>query len=148
MIEDAQRSRDASGRFASEHGAEVQARVRVDYELSPLTVEEISERHKVSETTIYEWARDGCWVRRRPRRIDPTDLVSRMLGLLDRQMTELETAMNNGATEVAMLSKLVTTLDKVLLLKERIVRDKPRSSKRVDELRAKIAERIGELNRA
>lgn len=86
---------------------------------------------------------------RQPHRVDPHDLVGRMLALLDGQIAELEVAMTTGATEVAMLAKLVATLDKVLVLKERVARtEPPRSSKRVEELRAKIAERIVELNKA
>ncbi len=74
--------------------------------------------------------------------------MGRLLGLLSGQIAELEAVMKNGGTEVAMLAKLVTTLDRVLALKGRAMADKPRSSKRVEELRAKIAERIGELNKA
>jgi hypothetical protein len=148
LIERADRDRDECGRFLPHYEAELRLRVRQDYELSSMTVDEISEAHQVSQTMIYKWAADEKWVRRRPRKVDPNDLLSRMLGLLDRQMTELETAMNSGAAEAAMLAKLVTTLDKVLLIKERALHDRPRSSKRVEELRAKIAERIVELNRA
>jgi hypothetical protein len=131
-----------------EYSVDVRLRVRRDYELTDLTVDVIGERHEVPESTVQQWAQDECWVRRRPRRIDPNDLLNRMLALLERQMIELEAAVNKGATEVGTLSKIATTLDKVLLVKERTAEtDRPRSSKRVEELRAKIAERINELNR-
>lgn len=147
MTDDAQRRRDASGRFARQYDAKVRLAVQHDYEESDRTVECIARDHHIATSTVHDWAGCGGWMRRLPPRVDPDDLLGRMLGLLDRQMTELETSMTNGATEVAMLAKLVTTLDKVLVLKERSS-SKPRSSKRVDELRAKIAERISELNRA
>jgi hypothetical protein len=134
-----------SGRFLPDHTAEKRAAVRTDYEMSSLTIDAICEKHAISHSTLHEWARNEGWVRRRPRTIDPNDLLTRMLGLLDRQMTELEIGMNNGASQASMLSKLVTTLDKVLQLKERTV-EKPRSSKRVETLRAQIIERIRELN--
>ena len=149
MSEDGERNRDASGRYAAQYDGELRLRVRHDYEMTDETVEAISDKHKITRSTVHQWAHDECWVRRRPRQIDPNDLLSRMLGLLDTQMAGLESAMNKGATEVAMLAKLVTTLDKVLLLRERTaVTERPRSSKRAEELRAKIAERISELNRA
>lgn len=139
---------DASGRFAPVYSADKHAAVRTAYETTPDTLEEIGDKQGVGVSTIHDWAKQEGWVRRRPRHVDPNDLVGRMLYLLDRQMSELETAMNNGAAEVALLAKLVTTLDKVLLLKDRALREPPRSSKRVEELRAKIVERIVELNKA
>jgi hypothetical protein len=149
LSEDDERRRDACGRFLPQYSPELRLRVRHDYELTDLTIEAVADKSKIAESTVLQWAQDECWVRRRPHRIDPNDLLSRMLALLDRQMIELEAAVNKGATEVAMLSKIVTTLDKVLLVKERTAgEDRPRSSKRVEELRAKIAERINELNRA
>ena len=85
---------------------------------------------------------------RQPHRIDPNDLVGRMLGLLDGQIADLETAMNTGATEVAMLAKLVTTLDRVIALRDRTVKAEAAPSRRVLTLRGKIADRLAELNRA
>lgn len=140
--------RDAAGRFVRTYTLEVRAVVRIAYEATSVTVQEISDRYDVPKSTIYEWAAEEEWIRRRPPVIDPNDLLTRMLNLLDRQMMKLETAMNSGAAEVAMLAKLVATLDTVLKLKARSASDRPRSSKRVDELRAKIAERIGELTRS
>ena len=148
MNEDAdERLRDGGGRFVAMHTSHERALVRTDYETSAATVEELGVRHGVAKSTIQEWARDEHWIRRRPHSVDPNDLLARMLGLLDRQMMQLETAMNTGTTESAILAKLVTTLDKVLVLKGKTASDKPRSSKRVQELRAQIAERIGELNK-
>lgn len=147
MIDDMNANHGESGRFATVHTPEVHLAVRIDYEMSELTVPQISDKHGVAETTIYQWAQDECWVRRRPRKVDPNDLVSRLLGLLDRQIADLERVVKNRGTEVTMLSKLVTTLDRVLALKERPVAEKPKPSKRVQELRAQIAERIGELNK-
>jgi hypothetical protein len=85
---------------------------------------------------------------RLPRRIDPNDLLGRMLNLLDVQIADLETVMKNGATEVAMLSRLVATLDRVLALKARSAMPDKKPSMRIATLRAKIADRLAELNRA
>lgn len=148
MPDDAELLRGAFGHFAPVYDDPFRQRVKVDYEAAELLLREIGKKHGIAVSTIQQWARAGGWKMRQPHRIDPHDLVARMMELLDGQIAELETVMKNGATEVAMLARLVTTLDKVLLLKERIVRDTPRSSKRADELRAKIVERIVELNRA
>ena len=141
--------RDANGRFTLLVGQSVRDAVRIDYEADILTLAEMSTKFSISATTIDNWKRRYGWKPRQPRAIDMTDLTSRMMEVLSAQIAELEGAMKTGLDEVMMLSKLARTLDKVLLLKERSIKaERPRSSKRVEELRAKIAERIGELNRA
>ena len=140
--------REPNGRFALLVGQSVRDAVRRDYVADLLTLAEMSEKYGISCTTIDNWTRLYRWPPRQPRAGDTTSLAGRMLEVLSAQIAELEGKMTTGANEVAMLSKLVRTLDKVLLLKERSTRDRPRASKRVEELRAKIAERIGELNKA
>lgn len=148
MTDDTGPPRGDYGHFAPVYDFDFRQRVRADYEAPLLTLREICLKHSIAASTVQQWARAEGWTMRQPHRVDPDDLVGRVLNVLDRQIAELETAMTNGATEVAMLSKVVTTLDRVLALRERVAHDRPRSSKRVDELRAKIAERIGELTRA
>lgn len=143
---ESERQRDAEGRFLESHGEDTRAAVHADYRADLLTLDEISDKHGVAKSRIHDWARDECWVRRRPRRVDPNNLFDRMLALLDQQIEGLEEAMKKGTPEIAMLAKVVVTLDKVLLLKGRVIEDRPQSSKRAQELRAKIAARIGELN--
>ena len=75
--------RDALGRFASLHDAAFRTRVRADYESSGLILSEIRQKHGVAGATIQQWARAGGWKMRQPRRVDPNDLVARMLDLLD-----------------------------------------------------------------
>lgn len=148
LTELALKQRDARGRFVRVYSAQTRAAVRTEYENTTKLATQICEEHEVPSNTLYRWILEENWVRRQPRSIDTSDLLGRMLGLLEQQTIKLEIAMNDGTTEVAMLSKIVSTLDKVLLLKERVVRTAPRSSKRADALRAKIAERLVELNRA
>jgi hypothetical protein len=143
----APRARDARGRFVRTHSPQKRAAVRSDYENTSIHVEQLSIDHDVPAQTIYSWISAENWVRRRPRVIDTSDLLGRMLGLLERQTNELESAVNKGTSEVAVLAKLVTTLDKVLLLKERTARMQVLPSRRVLTLRGKIADRLIELNR-
>jgi transposase-like protein len=140
--------RDALGHFVSPYNAEFKARVRADYENPDVLLREITENQGISASTLQQWVRAGGWEMRQPHRIDPNNLVGRMLVLLDGQIADLEIVMKNGATEVAMLSKLVTTLDRVLALKERSAQTQKRPSMRVATLRTKIADRLAELNRA
>lgn len=148
MIDPGTLKRNAIGHFVSPYDASKRAAVREDYEAGVLTMKEILLNHGVAGSTIQQWARAECWTMRRPHRVDPNDLVGRMLVLLDGQIADLETVMNNGATEVAMLSKLVVTLDRVLALKDRSAGAQKAPSMRVATLRAKIADRLAELNRA
>jgi hypothetical protein len=140
--------RAPNGRFTLLVGQSVRDAVRIDYEAEVLTLAEMSRKYGISCTTIDNWKRIGRWTPRQPRAVDTATLAGRMLEVLSAQIGELEGTMTTGVNEVAMLSKLARTLDKVLLLKERPVPTKPRSSKRVEELRNKIAERIIELNKA
>jgi len=140
--------RDALGHFVSPYDAEFKARVRADYETPDILLREITDNYRISASTLQQWVRAGGWEMRQPHRVDPNNLVGRMLVLLDGQIADLEIVMKNGATEVAMLSKLVTTLDRVLALKERSAKTEKRPSMRVATLRGKIAERLAELNRA
>jgi transposase len=141
--------RDSRGRFATPaHREQIREPMRVDYEGDDLLIREIADKYNTTGATVDRWARLGGWKRRQQRAIDPDDLIGRILALLSEQIADMETVMKNGAPEVAMLAKLVTTLDRVIALKERTGVNRPRSSRRVEELRAKIAERIGELSRA
>ncbi len=139
--------RDEHGLFVSPYDAAFRALVRHDYETTDLLLREIAQKFSISASTIQQWVRAENWKMRQPHRIDPNDLVARMLGLLDGQLADLEVVMTNGATEVAMLSKLVTTLDRVLALKERSAKTEKQPSRRVTILRSKIADRLAELNR-
>jgi transposase-like protein len=145
---DASAPRDAMGHFVSPYDPQKRAEVRADYEAPVLTLQEICKKHGIAANTVQKWMRAEGWRMRQPHRIDPNDLVGRMLELLDGQIADLEIAMMNGAAEVAMLSKLVTTLDRVIALKERTAKVQAAPSMRVLTLRTKIADRLIELNRA
>jgi hypothetical protein len=148
LTDDPDPPRGDFGYFAPVYDMDFRLRVRADYEAPLLTLREICLKYRIAASTIQQWARAEGWTMRQPHRVDPNDLVGRMLALLDGQIAELETAMTNGATEVAMLSKLVTTLDRVLALKVHAERFESQPSKKVQTLRSKIADRLAELNRA
>ena len=146
-MDGADQPRERNGYFVPIYDDDFRCKVREDYEAPDLLLRQIVEKYKVAASTIHRWARAGNWTMHQPHRVDPNDLLARMMAMVDAQLADLEAAMSNGVTEVAMLSKLVTTLDRVIALKEH-TKPERQPSKRVQDLRAKIAERLVELNRA
>ena len=145
------RRRDARGRFLGEGRANREA-VKIDYEANVLTTNEVAIKHSISASSLHRMVVQNGWTPRAPHRIDPNDLVMRMFSALDTQLRDLETTtMDGNNSQAGMLARLVTTLDRLIEIKE-VERRKRRSdgqaSKEVTELRAKIAERIAELNAA
>jgi len=146
----ASRSRDATtGRFKTRIAVNIEA-VRFDYESDELSTVEVAIRHEISASTLHRLVVQHGWRPRAPHRIDPDDLIMRMFAALDAQMRDLESTMTNaGGSHAGMLVKLVGTLDKLIEIKDaeaRKHRDGKRPSRRVLELRSKLAQRVAELN--
>jgi len=124
----------------------------LDYEAGLLPLADVAIKHSISASTLHRLVVQGGWTPRAPHRIDPNDLIMRMFSALDAQMRDLETTMKDASgSHAGMLAKLVTTLDKLIEIKDAEARKRyhgGRASKEVNELRAKIAERIAELNAA
>jgi hypothetical protein len=151
-VPQASRSRDAAtGRFTTRIAINIEA-VRFDYESDELSIVDVAIRHDVSVSTLHRLVVQNGWRPRAPHRIDPNDLIMRMFAALDAQMRDLESTMTNAAgSHAGMLIKLVSTLDKLIEIKDAEARkhhDGKRPSRKVVELRAQIAERIAELNDA
>ena len=140
-----------NGRFASPSGVDVDVdAVRADYEANLHSIAEVAIRHGISASALQRLAIRQGWTPRIPHRVDPNDLLMRMFAALDAQMRDLETTMTDrGTSQAAMLSKLVTTLDKLIEIKDAEAgkrRANKRPSKVINDLRSKIADRIAELN--
>jgi hypothetical protein len=148
-LKDLSRQREANGRFAKEPGVDPEL-VRSDYEGNDLPLLDVALKHGISLSAIQRMVVGNGWRPRAPHRIDPNDLIVRMFAALDRQMRELEvTDMLTQGTQAGVLAKLVSTLDKLIEIKDAEARkrkDGQRTSRQVQQLRAKIAERIAELN--
>lgn len=129
--------------------------VRADYEAGELSLGEIAGRHGVKDHHIrYRREREG-WRVRLGRRTEPGALVGRMLGLLDRQIRELERRMKDHGTmetgpgaekDVALLSNMARTLEKLLELDAagRAGR-KGRLVPPIEDLREQLAKRLEAL---
>jgi hypothetical protein len=145
----ATRPRDEKGRFLAGPPVDLDA-ARADYEAGGLKLPEIAEKYRISQSALHRLTVAGRWVPRAPRRVDPNDLVMRMLDVLGTQLGILEKADmkdKNVAAEAAVLGRLATTLDKLIEMKRAEAKRQPRAqSNEMAALREKIAERIAELN--
>ena len=148
-LTDQRRQREANGRFAREGVIDPEL-VRTDYEANVLPLPDVALKHGISLSAIHRMVVGNGWRPRAPHRIDPTDLITRMFAALDTQMRELEVMeMTTQGTQAGVLAKLVSTLDKLIEIKDaegRKRKDGQRPSRQVNALRAKLAERIAELN--
>lgn len=143
------RKRDALGRFAGQVAVNLEA-LHADYAARELTNQDVAIKHRISASTLHRYVVTLGWTPRAPHRIDPNDLVMRMFTALEAQMQDLETTMTTaGGSHAAILSKLVSTLDKLIVIKDAEAqkrRSSTRSSKVIEDLRSKIADRIAEFN--
>ena len=145
----ATRPRDDKGRFLAGPPVDREA-ARADYEAGELTLPQIARKHRTSLSSLHRLQVAGGWAPRAPHRVDPNDLVMRMLNVLSTQLGSLEKAAmgdKNVAAEAAVLGKLATTLDRLIEMKRAEAKRQPRAqSSEMAALREKIAERIAELN--
>ena len=151
VIERTTRRRDANGRFAFEFDVDPEL-VRVDYEGKDLLLIAVCKKHRISNSTLNRMVARYGWTMRAPHRIDPNDLIMRMFDAVDAQMKDLETITTDyGTTHANMLNRLVTTLDRLIEIKDadaRRNRQSGKPSKEIAELRSKIAHRIAELSQS
>ena len=149
MIERPARKRDAFGRFAAKANVDIEA-LHADYDARELSNQDVAIKHRISASTLHRYVVTLGWTPRAPHRIDPNDLVMRMFAALEAQMQDLETTTTTaGGSHAAILSKLVTTLDRLIEIKDAEAhkrRSSTRSSKVIEDLRSKIADRIAEFN--
>jgi hypothetical protein len=140
--------------------------VRADYEGNLLTLDEVAERHGISKTTIDNRRRSEGWLSRKlKKQVSRGDIISRMFRILERQIIQLEQSMKAAnqpqgeqpvahkevsEKEVAVLGKLVGTLEKLITIETAAVdRPKPVAKGRdMHTLRDQLAERIEQLKRA
>jgi hypothetical protein len=130
-------------------GAPDRTNLRRDYEANVIPITTLCETYRISRRGLYYLADQQGWRLRNPRRIDKSDLIERMLRLIEAQTETLETTMVNSpkGNEAVVLNKLATTLDKLISLQaaqapKRLRRD----TKTVEDIRRKVAERLAELN--
>jgi hypothetical protein len=136
----------ADGRFVAAR-YDVEA-IRPDYE-GPVPLKEVAAKHRISVSTLNRLAILHGWRQRQPRRLDRNDMIARLFRLLDQHIRDLENAtMNDGTDQAAVLGRLVSTLDRLIAIKDAETAKRPtprRSSKAMIALRTQIADRIAQF---
>jgi hypothetical protein len=124
--------------------------IRPHYEDGPQTVIQLTKEFQVSKYALRRAGIAFRWRLRSPRVIDRGDVIERLFRLLDAQIFELENDMTKaGQGEVAVLGKLVGTLDKLIAIKdaESARRHPKRTTRQITDIKTKLIERIERLKR-
>jgi hypothetical protein len=134
------------------------APIRTDYETTAISLDGIAGKHGVTRSAVrWRIKRDG-WVRRNSSSVvDRPRIIVRMFRVLERQVIDLETEMDemgrgkgrSGDKEAALLGKLAGNLEKLVALDLKVTGREPgrRSTKQMQDIRNKLIERIAELRR-
>ena len=126
------------------------AAVRADYEARKMTILALTVKYGASRHAINDRRIAERW---KPRRLSVTtreDILARVYRILDRQTMKMEQAMENGEQAYGMsdLASVTRTLEKLISLNkaERKRTRNPPESDLMKALRAKLADRIEQLN--
>jgi hypothetical protein len=136
-------------RISDIQGEELEA-LHIDYEGNVIPIRELCPLYGIGPTTLNKMVTLHGWRRRSPRRVDPKDLIGRLLRLLDARVRELEAGMNKAGTiEVAELGKMVTSLDKLIIMRkaEAAAAPRPGRTREMSDIKARLIERIEQLKR-
>lgn len=120
--------------------------VRAEYEGREFLPLIICQRHGITLSQLrYRRECEGWFsARARPPRRD--DLVARMLKVLDKQIRQLETAVNEPIDKQAnVLATQVKTLDKLIEMGAAKRNAEPATRKDMTDLRAKLAKRLDQF---
>lgn len=124
--------------------------VHKDYDNHELSLIEVADKHKMSLSSLNRMRIKFGWKQRQARNIDPNDLLMRMFGILETQTIHMEKYMvRAGSTESAVLGRLVVTLDRLIVIKNKATKSHPSRRLRardIDALRIQIADRVDELS--
>lgn len=124
--------------------------LRSFYESNVEPVKWICGRYRIGPTTLRKLTIRHGWRQRHPRRIDRTDIIERLMRLLEKQITQLEMHMTKtGVGEAAVLGRLVNALEKLIDMKkaEDPPRPKARRTNEISDIKARLIERIEQLKR-
>ncbi len=135
------------------------ARVKADHDTRAFTQVQLSEKHGVTLSALKYRARRDLWAPRyRSKSVDRPMIIARMFRVLELQVLNLETEMNDmaqtaqrsGDKEVSLLGKLASNLDRLMDLDARAdgKPGKRRRTKQMQDIRNKLVERIEQLKRS
>lgn len=125
------------------------AAIKADYVADELTVNAICKKHHLTHGVLYRRiAKENWGKRRQSKQSSRTNLVTRLMGLLERQLDQMEINMTGtDDKEVALLGNMVRTLEKLIDLDQKdgdAVGD-DKQDRDISDLRDKLAARIDQL---
>ena len=130
----------------AETGAVNWAVIRQEYESRSFLPAMICKRHGITPYQLRYRRQSEGWLSCRARIVTKADLVARMLKVFDKQIRNLEAAVNEPIDKQAnVLSTMTKTLDKLIEMgaAERDV--EPPSRKDMADLRDKLAKRLDQF---
>jgi len=122
--------------------------IREEYEGRLFLPSVICQRHGISEMQLRYRRQTEGWLSSRSRVPKHGDIVVRMLKVLDKQVRQLEQAVDEPIDkQVKALSETVKTLDALIKQGATKPNVEPASRKDMTDLRAKLVKRLEQYNR-
>lgn len=150
---------DDRARRESAEEQELWRRIKADHDTKQFTQKQLCEMHGVTPSALKWRIKRDLWSPRyRSRVVDRPQIIARMFRVLELQVKSLETELDDmerragrsGDNEASLLGKLAGTLDKLIALDAKAA-NKPVSrqrTKRMEDIRQKLVERIEQLKRS
>lgn len=126
------------------------AAVKADYEARELTLVQLEAKYGITKHEINNHRRNEGWTPRRDTVATRQEIMTRVYRILDKQTRKMEAAIDKDSTVYGMsdLASVTRTLEKLIALNKAETRRKnnPPESAVMKSLRAKLADRIDQLN--
>lgn len=126
------------------------APIRVDFEGRGMTRNGICEKYGISMDLLLGHANASKWQRDQPELLDRRILINQLLALLERQIKQVNEAMTStGEKEVAVLTKLAASLEKLIAMDKAEAGHKGEETetREMRDIRIKLAKRIDALTK-
>lgn len=139
-------------KLGSKRSAAAWKAIRADYESATLTLNSICQIHSLALQDLLARAKASGWRRDGADAIDRRILINKLLGLLERQIEQLDlTAVApTSDKDVAVLNKLAASLEKLIAMDKAEASGNRADDEETDEvrdIRIKLAKRIDALTK-
>jgi hypothetical protein len=126
------------------------APIRMDYEAGLLTRNAVARKYAIALPLLERQARASKWARPHSDITDRRILIFKLLGLLERQMDQVDEQMKSGsAGEVKVLTNMVRDLDKLIEIEKaeagQLVQDT--ETKEMRDIQRKLEKRINAITK-
>ncbi|RDE10469.1 hypothetical protein [Pelagibacterium lacus] len=130
------------------------AAVRADYEAGGRSVAEVARAHGISRDQLNRQRVREDWILRRPGtgRMRRRNILARMVGLIEAQITQLERKLIEdpmNTSEIRMLESMTKALDRITALSEaenKVARKRVKTDPELEAIRERLSQRISELD--